>query len=204
MNSTEDQILWGEDLTLSRDERARHCCADVKKLQEAGKHEEARRALGELWRHIGERPNLEGLGKRAQAEVLLRAGSLSGFINSGQQTEGAQEFAKNLISESADLFRAAGETAREAESLRELGSCYWREGAHDEARVMLHESLARLAPQSTDERAQTLLRLAIVESSATCYNDALRILSQAAPLFDASRLAHTVSTYCWPFFGSFA
>ncbi|MDT7602670.1 MAG: hypothetical protein QOF61_667 [Acidobacteriota bacterium] len=195
MNLTDERILLGEDLTLSRDERARLRCENAKKLQEAGKHEEARRAMGELWQHVGERPHLEGLGECAGAEVLLRAGALSGFIGSSSQIEGAQEFAKNLISESADLFRAAGETAREAEALRELGYCYWREGAHDEARVMFHESLARLAPEQAQERAQTLLRLAIVESSATRYNDALRILSEAAPLFDASSNDAKIGTF---------
>jgi tetratricopeptide (TPR) repeat protein len=186
MNLTDEQALRGEALTLSRDERARERCADAKKLQDAGDHEGARRALGELWRRVGERPNLEGLGGLACAEVLLRAGALSGFIGSSGQIAGAQEFAKNLIGESAELFRAAGETGREAEALRELGYCYWREGAHDEARVVLHESLARITSEDSEERAQTLLRLAIVESSATRYNDALRVLSEAAPLFDRS------------------
>jgi tetratricopeptide (TPR) repeat protein len=186
MNLTDERALLGADLTLSWDERARHWCADAKKLQDMGDHEGARRALGELWRRVGERPNLDGLGALARAEVLLRAGALSGFIGSSGQLAGAQEFAKNLIGESAGLFRAAGETEREAEALRELGYCYWREGAHDEARDVLQESLARLAPESAEERAQTLLRLAIVESSATRYNEALRVLTQAAPLFDRS------------------
>jgi tetratricopeptide (TPR) repeat protein len=186
MNLTDERVLLGAALTLSRDERARHSCDDAKRLQDAGDHEGARRALGEFWRRVGERPHLEGLGALARAEVLLRAGALSGFIGSSGQLAGAQEFAKNLIGESAELFRVAGETEREAEALRELGYCYWREGAHDEARVVLHESLARLAPESAEERAQTLLRLAIVESSATRYNDALRLLTEAAPLFDQS------------------
>jgi tetratricopeptide (TPR) repeat protein len=187
MNLTNERVLLGEDLTLSRDEQARHRCADAKNLQDVGDHEGARRVMGELWQRVGERPNIEGLGGLARAEVLLRAGTLSGFIGSSGQIAGAQEFAKNLIGESAELFRAAGETGREAEALRELGYCYWREGAHDEARVVLRESLARLAPESAEERAQTLLRLAIVESSATRYNDALRVLTEAAPLFDQSR-----------------
>ncbi|MFL6228677.1 MAG: helix-turn-helix domain-containing protein [Pyrinomonadaceae bacterium] len=186
MNLTDDLILRGEDLTLSRDERARRRCADAKKLQDVGDHEGARRALGGLWQRVGERPNLEGLGDAARAEVLLRAGALSGFIGSSTQITGAQEFAKNLIGESAEWFRAAGETEREAEALRELGYCYWREGAHEEARVLLGEALTRLAPESTEERAHTLLRLAIVESSATRYHDALRLLTEAAPLFDRS------------------
>lgn len=181
-----DELLNLENSTASRSEQARLCCRRAKELQEAGKYDEARAALGDLWQAVGTRPNVEGLDESARAEVLLRAGSLTGFIGSTRGVEGAQEEAKNLLSESANLFHAVGATVGEAEALRELGYCYWREGAHDEARVIFGEALARLPLENTEQRAQTLLRLAIVESSATRYNDARRILLEAAPLFDAS------------------
>jgi CheY-like chemotaxis protein/tetratricopeptide (TPR) repeat protein len=71
----------------------------------------------------------------------------------------------------------------------ELGHCYWREGAYDEARVWLKEALDRLpdnASEVNDLKAITLLRLATVEKTANRYNDALRIHTGAAQLFDAS------------------
>ncbi|MDT7540724.1 MAG: hypothetical protein QOE33_628 [Acidobacteriota bacterium] len=185
MNLT-GEFLRVDQHSTSHDEQARLCCQRAKELQDAGKYEEARAALGGLWRALGERPNTGGLGELACAEALLRAGALTGFIGSSQRIEGAQESAKNLISESAEFFRAAGESVHEAEALRELGYCYWREGAHDEARVVLSEALKLLPTERTEQRAQTLLRLAIVESSATRYHDALHTLTEAAPLFDAS------------------
>jgi tetratricopeptide (TPR) repeat protein len=185
MNLTGELLHFDQHLA-SHDEQAQLRCQRAKELQDAGKYEEARAALGGLWRGLGERPNTDGLGDLERAETLLRAGALTGFIGSSQRIEGAQEAAKNLISESAALFHAAGERAHEAEALRELGYCYWREGAHDEARVVLSESLKLLPAEYDEQRAQTLLRLAIVESSATRYHDALNILTQAAPLFDAS------------------
>jgi tetratricopeptide (TPR) repeat protein len=185
MNLT-GELLNSDRYTTSRDEQARRCCLRAKEMQDAGEYEEARIALGGLWQTLGERPNTEGFGDLTGAELLLRAGALTGFLGSSQRIEGAQEAAKNLISESTTLFRAAGESVREAESLRELAYCYWREGAHDEARVVLNEAL-KLLPEGCDEqRAQTLHRLAIVESSATRYHDALDLLNQAAPLFESS------------------
>jgi tetratricopeptide (TPR) repeat protein len=185
MNLT-DELLRVENSSVSLSEQALLYCQRAKELQEAGKYDEARAALGGLWRAVGERPHVEGLEELAKAEVLLRTGALTGFIGSSRGVEGAQEAAKNLLSESVNLFNAAGATEREAEALRELGYCYWREGAHDEARVIFGEALLRLPLESTEQRAQTLLRLAIVESSATRYNDALRLLLDAAPLFDRS------------------
>ena len=56
-----------------------------------GQYEAAREVLGDLWRGVGERPNVEKLGDRAAAEVLLQAGVLSGWIGASKQVEGAQE-----------------------------------------------------------------------------------------------------------------
>jgi tetratricopeptide (TPR) repeat protein len=185
MNLT-DELLGVEGRTARRDGPAMERCRRAKELQDAGRHDEAAGALGDLWRGLGERPRAEGLGPLARAELLLRAGALTGFIGSSRRVGGAQEAAKNLISEAAEAFRGAGAREREAEALRELGYCYWREGAHDEARVVLGEALKLLPEENYEQRAQTLLRLAIVESSATRYHDALRNLAEAAPLFDAS------------------
>jgi tetratricopeptide (TPR) repeat protein len=181
-----DELLRVEDPAATHTAQVRLNCRRAKEFQEAGKYDEARAALGDLWQAVGTRPHVEGLDELTRAEVLLRTGALTGFIGSSRGVEGAQEAAKNLLSESAEMFHAAGAIEDEAEALRELGYCYWREGAHDEARVIFGEALLRLPQQSTEQRAQTLLRLAIVESSATRYNDALRILLEAAPLFDVS------------------
>jgi tetratricopeptide (TPR) repeat protein len=68
----------------------------------------------------------------------------------------------------------------------ELGHCYWREGAFNEARLWLQESLSLLPNSAAFLRAITMLRLATVESSAKRLSDALRISIEAAPLFEES------------------
>jgi DNA-binding NtrC family response regulator/tetratricopeptide (TPR) repeat protein len=171
------------DPMLSRNDLARLRCELARELEETGNYEAARSALGELWQRIGEHPHLEQLGERIAAEVLLRAGALTGWIGSAQQTEGAQETAKDLIGESLAIFESLHEKEKTAEALTELSVCYWREGAYDEARVALTEALARLAETDGKQKAVTLLRSAIVEFSAMRYDNALRILTNAAPLF---------------------
>jgi CheY-like chemotaxis protein len=172
------------DPTLSHDERARLRCQLAKELEDVGNYEAAREAMGELWSRVGERPILDDLDDSTAAEVLLRAGVLTGWIGSVKQIERAQETAKNLISESSTRFEAIGDALKAAEALMELGHCYWREGAFDNARVLLKEALEQL-PDS-DVKAITLLRLAAVEGSVKRYNDALRIDVEAAPLFEKS------------------
>jgi CheY-like chemotaxis protein len=174
------------DPTVPQDERALLRCQLAKELEDVGNYEAAREAMGELWSRVGERPALEGLNETTAAEVLLRAGALTGWIGSVKQIEGAQETAKNLISESINKFEALGDTLKAAEAQMELGHCYWREGALDNARVLLKEASERLPDNGGDLKAITLLRLATVERSAKRFHDALRIFVEAAPLFQKS------------------
>jgi len=173
-----------DDLTLSRDERARLRCQLAKELEQGGNYDAAHGAMGDLWQRMGERPVLEGLNQHTAAEVLLRAGALSGWLGSAKQVEGAQEMAKNLISESITIFESLQETEKAAEAVTDLAYCYWREGAYDEARVMLHNALSRLKHRDSEQKAIAMLRSAIVEKTAMRFNDALRILNDAAPLVE--------------------
>src|SRR3954469_11826189 len=134
-------------------ERARLRCQLAKQMEEAGNYEAAREAMGELWQRIGERPQVSGLDEDAAAEVLLRVGSLTGWIGAAHQVEGAQEIAKDLISESAARFEAVQETEKVAEAYVDLAICYWREGAFDEAHVTLQEVLGKLAVKESEQRA---------------------------------------------------
>lgn len=179
-----------DDPALDPGERARLACDFAREFEEAGDYERARDCLGELWQGVGRRPRLEGLDERARAEVLLRAGVLTGWIGSANQLEGAQESAKDLVSESVSIFEVLRDAERVAEARNELAFCYWREGAFDEARVILREVLGRLSDedggQTCDrQKAVALLRLAGVENSATRFKDSLDILNEAAPLFEA-------------------
>lgn len=174
------------DLTVSFSERARLVCAHAKEQAEAGEFEIARATMDEFWGRVGERPRLQGLDDVAQAEVLLRAGALSGWIGSARQISGAQEIAKDLISEGATIFEGLGLEERAAEARVDLGICYWREGGFDEARVTFHQVLTQLESHDSEQKLRALLNLAIVEKVTSRYKDALRIHTEAAPLFENS------------------
>jgi transcriptional regulator with PAS, ATPase and Fis domain len=158
----------------------------AKELEEAGNYEAAQEAMGALWQCVGERPNLDGLDKQVAAEVLMRAGALTGWIGSADQVAGAQEKAKDLLTESVELFEALLDVTKIAEAQTEIAYCYWREGAYDEARITLREALSHLSEADSGIRAVALLRSAIVERTAKRFNAALNILTEDMPLFKAS------------------
>ena len=148
MDSQASLLRQLQNKKLSRNHRAELRCQIAKELEESGDHEAARRAMGELWRRIGERPDIEGLEQSTAAEVLLRAGVLTGWIGSCNQIEDAQETAKNLISESIRIFESVGYLKKILEAQTELALCYWRTGEYGEARIILQSVLAKLTVDS--------------------------------------------------------
>jgi Flp pilus assembly protein TadD len=60
---------------------------------------------------------------------------------------GVQERAKDLLTEAARGFQTQGNYQKASEEQSELGACYWRLGAHDDARVIMREAFA--APRET-------------------------------------------------------
>lgn len=171
--------------SLTVSERAVLRCRIARRLEEAGDYEAASEAMAELWQGVEVRPNVNGLDLETKAEVLMRAGALTGWLGSAGQIEGSQGVAKDLLSESVRTFEELGKKEKTGEARSNLAVCYWREGAFDEARVILQEALSELDENDVEQRAIALLRSAEVERSSVRPNEALRIFNQATPLFDA-------------------
>src|SRR6266508_291186 len=178
--------LREETRGLTPVERAKRCCGLAKQLEKAGDYEAACEALNEFWPERDGPLNLTDLDQPTRAEVLLRAGALSGFLGSTDQTEGSQETAKNLITQSIDLFQHLGLSERVAEARGDLALSYWREGSFDEARITLVEALDSLEEKDIDLRALLLIRAGIIEERTQQFHEAMRLYNQAAPLLDRS------------------
>lgn len=184
MNLTEQLLEQIADPTLTRSARAKLRCRLAKALSETGNYEGARQAMGELWSRVGEPPVLDELDRIASAEVLLRVGVLTSFIGSANQLEGAQEAAKDLISESITIFESLEDVKKVAEGRAYLGHCYWRQGEYREARIALYDARLKLSDEDIQLKAFVLLLSAIVEKVTARLNDALLIHLEAAPLFE--------------------
>ena len=168
---------------LSVDSRAERCCEVARELENKGEYEDARKVLSRYWRHISEHPKVTGLQPAAAGEVLLRAGVLTGIIGSKNQIADAQEYAKDLISESLTVFESCKYKKKIAEAQTELALCYWRTGEYNEARDLLDAALSRLLIDS-ELKAKAVLRLAIVELEVSNYDKALNLLTDYADLFE--------------------
>src|SRR5438552_473914 len=184
--STQLTALREETRGLTTVERARRCCDLAKELEKTGEYEMACEALSEFWPERTGPPNLDDLDEVAKADVLQRVGALAGWLGSTDQTDGSQETAKNLITQSIDLFQHLGLSERVAEARGDLALSYWREGSYDEARATLAEALDSLREKDSDLRALLLIRAGIIEERTQQLHEAMRFYNEAAPLLDRS------------------
>lgn len=168
---------------LSANEKALVRCRMALESKDRGDYKGAQEAMRLLWPCVGEHPDIRGLHHSVSAEVLLCVGILTRWIGSKNQVEGAQETAKDLITESMTSYELAGDVMKVAAARVELAYCYWRQGALNEARIMLNAALQKLTTEG-NTRAAALHGLAVIEWSASRYEEALRILTENASLFD--------------------
>lgn len=176
-------VLTKPDLShMTANERALFKCEKALRLRDKGDYAGAQEAMRPLWNGLGEHPDIEGLHPSIAAEVLLCTGILTGWLSSKDQIKAANEWARDLLTESITYYESFQDALRIAAVHTELGYCYWRAGALEEARIWFSEALERL-PAEGNTRANALLGLSVVEWSASRFKECLRILTENAPLF---------------------
>ena len=161
--------------------RVELCCQLAREFENKGEYEEAREILSGLWPHMSQRPRVKGLEPDIAAEVLLRAGVLTGWIGSEQITD-AQEQAKDFISESLRIFESRKYKKKIAEAQTELALCYMRIGEYENASDFLKLALRELAIDN-ELKAKAVLRSGIVKRHARLHKEALTYLTRNGPLF---------------------
>src|SRR5437660_10917254 len=113
-----DQLtaLRKETRRLTTVQRAKRCCDLAGQLEKAGEYEAACEVLSEFWPERDGPLNLNDLDEATKAEVLLRAGALAGWLGSTDQAAGSQETAKDLITQSVEIFERLGQIREAAEA----------------------------------------------------------------------------------------
>jgi len=186
MTLADERLKELDNPSLTADERVLLRCAVASDLIHKGQYEAARATLGELWLGVGQRPPVSNLPPAVDAEVLLQCGTLTGWLGSVRNVSGAQEQAKDMLSEAERKFRSQGMLKKASEAQYELGMCYWRLGAYDESRLVMQEALKPLTDADVELKAKILIRRTVVEVWENRYHEALNILKEAEPIFSSA------------------
>jgi len=167
---------------MTANERALFRCQTALALKDKGDYAGAQQVMRPLWKRLGEHPNTEGLHSSVAAEVLFCAGILTSLIGSRDEIKEANEWARDLLTESITYYESVQDVMKIAGIRAELGYCYWRAGASDEARIVFTEALKKLTTEG-NTRANAIFGLSVVEWSAGRFKESLRILTENGPLF---------------------
>lgn len=172
---------------LTGSEKAEASCVIAKERLEIGDYAAGVAAL-EPWWTLGQWPCHDDLTDSATAELLLTAGTLSGWMATTMQVNGGQKPAEAMLSGAIILFERMGKKSRASEARIELACCYFWQGLFDLAKVTLRSSLEGITDQERDLRCVALIRLALVEHHAGRLHDALELLNEALPYIHSQRL----------------
>lgn len=179
------QILSRQETVNFRSE-FKDTCLSAKIYEDSGDYETAANALGELWLGVGIKPHLENFPNTLKGDVLVRIGALSGWLGSSGQIEGSQEKAKDLIGEGIRNYDEVLDVEKIAEAQSDLGVCYWREGAFNEAENFLRDALERTPAESFALRGKILLRLVNIAISTRKFDEAINLLHEAEGLIKSN------------------
>jgi tetratricopeptide (TPR) repeat protein len=169
---------------LTPNEQADLRCQTALDLKDRNEYEAAREAMFPIWNgRIGSRPNTKGLSDTVTAKVLLTTGILTGWLGSRSEIKEADDYAKDLITESMRRFEELKDSRKVAEARTELAWCYWRTGDNESARIFSYEALNRLTIGG-NARANALIILVFAEWAESRHKEVLRILTENAPVFE--------------------
>lgn len=157
-------------------------CTKASILIYAGQYEEAKGVLGDLFRGVGEHPDIERHPSDVGAEILLQCACLSGFLGDAQGAD-VHDRVKDLLTEAVDMFRAQNLESKVSEGNYELGICYYRKGAYDEARIMFDEAMISA---TSEIRGKIVIGRTIVEFLTGHCEKARDILIEAKSFFDTA------------------
>jgi tetratricopeptide (TPR) repeat protein len=148
------------------------------KYERCGKYEEGLAETRELWPDTNFLPNLEGLEARDAAELLLRCGSLFGFLGHTKQLPNAQEKSKNLLSEARNRFLDFYDVEKIAECENYTALSYWRLGELNEAETYAETALSHDLPSANATRLYSVIILTIVQLTTKRFEQAARLLGE--------------------------
>ena len=166
---------------------AKICCQRARNFEDSGQFSTAESVMMPFWNGVGTYPHTENLEKEIKAEILLRAGVLTGWLGNNNSVPHSQEWAKDLISEADAIFESLNLKEKSAEAQVELAGCYWREGSLDEARIILSITIEKIKFDeniSNAVKGLAYLRRAVIENDEARFREAVYYLEQGGKIFD--------------------
>lgn len=146
------------------------------KLERCGKYDEALAELRDIWKDTTTFPNVDEFEPHAAAEIILRCGSLIGFLGHNKQISNSQEKSKNLLTEARTRFLDIYDVEKIAECENYLSLAYWRTGELVEADTWIEQALLHNLPNSNKIRLYSYIIKCLVSLHPSKFEENARLL----------------------------
>lgn len=155
----------------------------LNKLERCGRYDEALAELREIWEDTTTVPETSDFDPPVAAEIILRCGSLIGFLGHNRQLPNAQERSKNLLTEAHRRFLVINDLEKIVECENYLALAYWRTGELAEARTWIETALGRRLPETSPALMYAAVTKSLILLSAGCSDAVIRELEHRRPMF---------------------
>lgn len=139
------------------------------RLERSGKYEEGVAEVGDIWPDKAALPRVEEFAPVDAAEMLLRCGSVFGFLGHTKNLPKSQETSRDLLINARNRFQEIYNNEKVAECETYLALTYWRTGEYNEAEDWITESLGHALPQASHIRLFTQLIRCLLNLSTQKY-----------------------------------
>jgi len=153
------------------------------KLERSGKYEEGLAEVGDIWVDKTTLPRVEEFAPIDAAEMLLRCGSLFGFLGHTKHLPKSQETSRDLLMNARNRFQEIYNIEKIAECETYLALAYWRTGEYNEAKDWLSESLQHTLAPSNNTRLFTQLISCLLNLSSKNYAENRQTLTALEKYF---------------------
>jgi tetratricopeptide (TPR) repeat protein len=146
------------------------------KLERSGRYDDALAELRDIWKDTTTFPDVANFEPRAAAEIVLRCGSLIGFLGHTKQILNSQEKSKNLLSEARTRFLDIYDVEKIAECENYLALAYWRTGELVEADTWIEQALLHNLPNSNKIRLYSFIIKCLISFQPGKYDENISLL----------------------------
>lgn len=158
-------------------------CNKLLNLERTGRLDDAFYLVEEIWSDRTKLPDVEHFEPYTAAELILRCGSLIGFIGHNKQLPNSQEKSKNLLTEARGRFLEIYDIEKIAECENYLALAYWRAGELNEAEDWLNEAFSHKISHTNLVILHSIIIQSMIFLSAKNYQKVLDNLEDLETIF---------------------
>ena len=158
-------------------------CDEIRNLENLSEYAQGIEILRPIWPNLEDWPEVSFEEGSPRARVLLRCGSLAGFMGRSESNEKLQSHSRDLLFAAWEIASKEDDEELIAEIENQLANSFSRMNEHSEAKVWLDASMDRDVPDDSYARIESFMIFSIVLNQSRKFVEQLEFLVKVEPKF---------------------